>query len=302
MTGCARRPTRRTRRVRLAAASVAVVTLTVAGVSCGSGERSPGSAPSVATGSEPFPATPPTSCSDDAPQRLVPQVIEQHPHDPTSFTQGLLVDDGTLIESAGRYGESSIRVADIDSGTVLRRVDVPDEAFAEGVTLAPDGRLVQLTWKEGRAFVRDPATLEVVDEYRYDGEGWGITTLGDGSFVTSDGSDRLTVRDPSTFEPTRTVTVRRNGGPVDQLNELEWDGAHLWANRWQTDEIVRIDPVCSRVDAVVDAGALEAAAQQAAGDQPIDVLNGIAHVPGTDRFLVTGKYWPVLADVRFVPV
>ena len=98
-------------------------------------------------------------------------------------------------------------------------------------------------------------------------------------------------------------TVARTGGPTDQLNELDWDGEHLWANRWRTDEIVRIDRRCRRVDAVVDASSLVASATAAAtrAGTPIDVLNGIAHLPGTDRFFVTGKYWPVLYEVRFVP-
>ena len=292
-----RRRTPRRRRVALSA--VVALAVGVASVSCSAGQES--TVRSDAASEGPFPASPASNCAATAPQRLVPDVVAQHPHDATSFTQGLLLANGTLYESAGRYGESSIRVADVDSGEVLRSGEVPDDAFAEGLALGPDGRLVQLTWKEGRAFVRDPETLQIVDEHRYDGEGWGITTLDDGSFITSDGSDQLTVRDPVTFEPQRVVTVRRADGPADQLNELEWDGSHLWANRWQTDEIVRIDPVCDRVDAVVDAGSLETVAQQAAAGAPIDVLNGIAHVPGTDRFLITGKYWPVLADVRFVP-
>ena len=310
MRGQGRRSTWRERLVGAAVVSISVATISAAAVSCGSAQQPTGSAqqstgssqaPSGSSSSGLFPATPASTCADTPPERLVPQVVAQHPHDATAFTQGLLLADGTLYESTGRYGESSIRVADVESGEVLRSGDVPDDSFAEGLAIGPDGRLVQLTWKEGRAFVRDPETLQIVDEHRYDGEGWGITTLDDGSFVTSDGSDRLTVRDPATFEVLRVVTVRRADGAADQLNELEWDGSHLWANRWQTDEIVRIDPVCARVDAVVDAGSLETVAQQAAAGAPIDVLNGIAHVPGSDRFLITGKYWPVLADVRFVP-
>ena len=118
----------------------------------------------------------------------------------------------------------------------------------------------------------------------------------------SDGSDELVQRDPADFSETDRWRVQRDGGPTDQLNELEWDGTHLWANRWQTDEILRIDLACRRVDGVVDASALAAdaaATSSAPGDD--DVLNGIAHLPGTDRFLVTGKLWPTLFEVRFVP-
>ena len=144
--------------------------------------------------------------------------------------------------------------------------------------------------------------LHRTGSFTYRGEGWGLTTLDDGTLVMSNGSDSLTERDPRDFSIEREWTVKRAGGPADQLNELDWDGSHLWANRWQTNEILRIDRRCERVDAVVDASSLtEAARRQAAADgTPIDVLNGIAHIPGTDRYLVTGKWWPLMFEVTFV--
>ncbi|MFZ4519846.1 MAG: glutaminyl-peptide cyclotransferase, partial [Microthrixaceae bacterium] len=198
---------------------------------------------------------------------------------------------------------SSVRATDPATGQVQRKAMSPGNVFGEGLAVRPDGSLVQITWKDGTAFVWDPASLTTTGRFRYGGEGWGLTTAGDGTLLMSDGSDRITERDPSDFTPRRRWTVRREGGAADELNELEWDGSHLWANRWQTDEIVRIDRRCQRVDAVVDASALvaEAGATGAAQGHQVDVLNGIAAVPGTDRFLVTGKLWPTTFEVRFVP-
>ena len=246
----------------------------------------------------------PADCTIGAPERLVPEVVAEYPHDPTAFTQGLVFLDGRLFESTGLRGRSSVRELDPATGAVLRSAPVPDDAFAEGLAATLDGRLVQLTWTEGVAFVRDPDTLEVVDEFRYGGEGWGLTTLTDGILLQSDGTDTLTFRDPATFDPTGRLVVRRADGGTDRLNELEWDGRHLWANRWQTDEILRIDLRCGTVDGVVDVAELSARIAGMAvpdGAAAPDGVNGVAAVPGTDRYLVAGKRWPLTFEVRFVP-
>jgi glutaminyl-peptide cyclotransferase len=242
-------------------------------------------------------------CPTGPPERLVPEVERRFDHDAGAFTQGLVVLDGTLYESTGLEGRSSVRATDPATGDVLEVAPTPDGMFGEGLAVRGDGSLVQLTWKDGRALVWDPDTLSVTDEFAYDGEGWGLTTTDRGTLLMSDGSDRITERDAQDFRALRTWTVARSDGSADDLNELEWDGTRLWANRWQTDEIVRIDVACRRVDAVVDASSLTAETADRAGDDgsSIDVLNGIAHVPGTDRFLVTGKFWPATYEVRFVP-
>src|SRR5690606_11369467 len=129
--------------------------------------------------------------------------------------------------------------------------EVDADLFAEGLGVAPDGSLIQLTWREGTALVWDPDTFRIERELRYDGEGWGLTTLGDGTLVMSDGSDTLVERDPEDFAVQREMQVRRVGGDADQLNELDFDGSSVWANRYQTDELLRIDPECWSVDGVV---------------------------------------------------
>lgn len=238
------------------------------------------------------------------PERLVPQVQRKLPHDPGAFTQGLVIRAGVLYESTGLEGRSSLRAIDPATGQIRTNVALGPGTFAEGLAIAAAGTLVQLTWKEGRANIWDPVTMSRVGRFSYAGEGWGLSTLDDGTLVMSDGSDRLVERDPKDFSVTRRWTVARPDGRADRLNELEWDGRRLWANRWQTNEILRIDPVCRRVDGVVDATALDAAARSSAtstNGPAIDVLNGIANLPGTDQFLVTGKLWPTMFQVRFVP-
>ena len=236
--------------------------------------------------------------------RLVPQVLATHPHDPTAFTQGLELIEGRLLESTGIYGESGIREVDRATGRVLRSALVDTTWFGEGLTSLGDDRAIQLTWKAGRAVVWDLATLSEVDVLTYGGQGWGLCRLGEAgpdraadSLVMSDGSDRLTFRN---LDLTRTgdIAVRLDGRPVERLNELECVDGTVWANVWQTDTIVAIDPSTGAVTAVVDASGL-LADRSALGDE--DVLNGIAHDPETGRFLLTGKRWPVLFEVVFEP-
>ncbi|WP_327148534.1 glutaminyl-peptide cyclotransferase [Nocardia sp. NBC_01329] len=232
--------------------------------------------------------------TDDAVPRLNIEVLATHRHDLGAFTQGLEIDDDVLYESTGMVGFSGIRTTDRATGKELVRVALPPPFFGEGITLAGD-TLWQITWKEGVAFARDPRTLAEKHRVNYPGEGWGLCTR-DGRLVMSDGSAGLTFRDPVTFAPTGSVALTSHTGA--RLNELECaeDGS-VYANSWPTDEILRIDPETGRVLAVVDAAGLLPATERA----QTDVLNGIAQIPGTDHFLITGKYWPTVFEVRFVP-
>jgi glutamine cyclotransferase len=258
----------------------------------------------VGSGTDAPPSDPaPSGCGPvTAPEELQVEIVATRPHDPRAYTQGFVVLDDRLVESTGRLGESTLRVHDLASDEELDRVELPDDVFGEGVAVTDDGRLVQLTWTSGVAFVWDADSLEPLGELRYDGEGWGLTTLDDGTLLMSDGSDQLTWRDPEDFSVLERRTVRREGGDADLLNELEWDGEWLWANRYQTDELVRIDPECGIVTGVADLSALRADAERQAestGDE-IDVVNGVAHLFGTDRYLLTGKWWPTTYEVRIV--
>jgi glutaminyl-peptide cyclotransferase len=232
-------------------------------------------------------------------EELQVEVLETFDHDGGSFTQGLQLAEhpeyGTVFyESAGMYGESDVRIVDPGTGEVLASQDLPAEQFAEGLTLT-DTDLWQITWQEHVAHRRDPVTLDIVESVEYEGEGWGICYDGE-RLVMSDGSSTLRFRDPVTFEETGSVDVTLEGEPVSQINELECVDGQVWANLWQTDQIVRIDPATGEVGAVVDATGL-LPAEDAAG---ADVLNGIAAGEEEGTFYLTGKYWPKLFLVKFV--
>ena len=228
---------------------------------------------------------------------LVPRVVAEHPHDPGAFTQGLELVDGLLVESTGLYGSSTLRVVDRTSGKVLRSQDLADGRFGEGVTALGDGRVVQLTWKAGRAVVWQLDPLVPIGTWHYDGEGWGVCRLNDDTLATSDGSATITLRRSDDFSPVGSLEVTLDGRPVDQLNELECVGSTVWANVWLTDRIVAINAIDGRVTAVVDASDLPVDRSSLAPD---DVLNGIAHDPDTNHFLLTGKHWPSLFEVELV--
>ncbi len=252
------------------------------------------SAPSAA----PAAAKSNTPAVPQAPERLKVKVLATRHHDPAAFTQGLLVHGGSLYESTGLYGSSSLREVDPVSGAVKRKVDVPSEFFAEGLALVDD-RLIQLTWKEQKARVYTLAGFTPAGELPYEGEGWGLCWDGK-RLVMTDGSDKLTFRDPKTFAFLGEVTVTRAdrmGERVLELNELECVDGVVYANVWQTDEILRIDPSNGRVTAVIDASGLLTAEER----QKTDVLNGIAWDPQRKVFLITGKLWPKLFEVAFVP-
>lgn len=232
-------------------------------------------------------------------QSLRVQVRATLPHDPRAFTQGLELRGGILYESTGLVGRSSLRAGPPGKPPTVY-AELPAPLFGEGITLTGD-TLWQLTWRNGIAIERDPTTLAERRRVSYRGEGWGLChqqAAGRGRLVMSDGSDRLTFRDPDTFEVTGGIHVRHGGRPVPRLNELECvPGGSLYANVHGTDTIVRIDPRTGAVTAQIDAAGLLPASERRAGRQ----LNGIAAVPGTDTFLITGKLWPRMFEVTFVP-
>lgn len=226
------------------------------------------------------------------PDRGRVRVISAYPHDPEAFTQGLLYHDGHLFESTGLEGRSSLRLVELATGRVLREVRLPPEDFAEGLALG--GRyLVQLTWKQGKAYRWNPDDFQLEGVWSFAGEGWGLTFDGK-SWIQSDGSSTLTLRDPATFAARGTLEVRSRGVAVAYLNELEWARGSLFANVWMSDWIVEIDPTTGDVLAEYDLGGLLPLQERARAD----VLNGIAWNPGTDRFYVTGKFWPQLFEIE----
>jgi glutaminyl-peptide cyclotransferase len=239
-----------------------------------------------------------TPTDTGAVERLRAEVVATYPHDSTAFTEGLVLDNGHLFESTGLYGDSSLREVEPTSGQVLRTVSLPSQFFGEGLALA-DNRLVQLSWRETTAFIYDPTTFTPLGKYTYAGEGWGLCFDGRW-FYMSDGSSRLTLRDPRTFEPAGVIPVVLSGQPVELVNELECVGDWVYANVWHTDQIIRIDKATGGVSAVIQASGLLTPDQQRSVG-PEGVLNGIAYDPARATFLITGKHWPSMFEVRFVP-
>jgi glutaminyl-peptide cyclotransferase len=222
-------------------------------------------------------------------------VVRAYPHDRDAFTQGLQYVDGFLYEGTGLNGRSSIRKVKLETGEVLKRHDVAEKFFGEGITVWKS-QLFQLTWQSGTAFMYDLATFSPRRTFRYQGEGWGLTHDAT-ALIMSDGTEYLRFIDPDTFAERRRVRVTAAGSALKNLNELEYVKGEVFANVWQTDYIARIDPASGRVTGYIDLRGL-LTPREAAG---VDVMNGIAYDAAGDRFFVTGKLWPKLFEIKLVP-
>jgi glutaminyl-peptide cyclotransferase len=256
------------------------------------------------------------------------KIVRTYPHDPKAFTQGLDYEDGILYESTGLYGQSALIKRDLETGEVLKMERLPRRYFGEGITVFGD-RVIQLTWKSQTGFVYDKSTFRLLKEFTYHGEGWGLTHDGR-QLIMSDGTATLRFLDPNTFAETRRITVRDEGRPLYDLNELEFipdetkpssqltvpspqfpansqpttdnrqlaRGSHgsIFANIWQSDSIVVIDPETGRVTGWLDLSTLY---PRPYGSDA--VLNGIAFLPQSRHLLLTGKCWPRLYEIALVP-
>ncbi len=236
------------------------------------------------------------------------EILATHPHDKQAFTQGLFFDDGFLYESTGQYGHSTLRQVELKTGKVLKQMRLPRRFFAEGTELVGD-RIYQLTWREGRCFVYDKKTFQLLEELPYQGEGWGLAFDGK-HLILSDGSATLYFLEPKTFRTVQKINVTdqdlksKRRQPITKLNELEYIQGEIWANVWQTNEIVRIDPatgnVVGRIDGSVFVPKEFARELTTMPPQSRDhVLNGIAFDKATNRLYITGKNWPVMYEVQW---
>ena len=225
----------------------------------------------------------------------VPEVVARYPHDPSAFTQGLLIHDDKFYESTGAPDGtiSSLRRVDIATGRVEQRHNFDNRMFAEGLARIGES-LYQLTWQDNVGFVYALDDFRQTGSFRYEGEGWGLTYDGD-QLIMSDGTAVLRFLDPADFSVERTVTVTDDGRPRDRLNELEYIDGEVWANIWYEDRIARIDPDDGRIVGWIDVSALYPASAR-----PNEaVVNGIAWDPESDRIFITGKLWPAIFEVRF---
>ena len=229
------------------------------------------------------------------PQYYTYEVINTYPHDENAFTQGLVFKNGSLYESTGLYGYSTLRRVELTTGVTLQMHSLPAEFFGEGLTLFDD-RLIQLTWMSKTGFVYDKYSFEVLHEFSYPTEGWGLTHNGS-HLIMSDGTAKLHFLDPETFEEVRQIEVYGDGA-VTRLNELEYINGRIYANIWMEETIAIINPQTGYVEGWIDLSDLQNAEDQ----DPNDVLNGIAYDKTADRLFVTGKRWSQLFEIQLVPI
>jgi glutaminyl-peptide cyclotransferase len=224
------------------------------------------------------------------------QIVHVYPHDREAFTQGLEYRDGVLYEGTGLKGHSTVRKEDLQSGRVVQKIAIADQYFGEGITVLPKS-IVELTWQSHTGFVYDRSSLGFSKSFSYSGEGWGLANDGQHIYM-SDGTAQIRVLDLQTLAEQRRITVHEGSKEFDSLNELEYVRGEIFANVWQTDQILRISPRDGAVAGVIDLSGL---LSQTEREEGADVLNGIAYDSASDRLFITGKLWPKLFEIRLVP-
>jgi glutamine cyclotransferase len=223
------------------------------------------------------------------------KVLQAFPHDPRAFTQGLVFHDGFLYEGTGLKGRSSLRKVRLETGEVVRELDLAPEFFGEGIAILKN-QVVQVTWRSQIGFVYNLSDFRLLRQFSYAGEGWGLTTDGREIFM-SDGTPEIRVLDPGTLAEKRRFTVHDGTAQIKELNELEYVEGEIFANVWQTDRIARISPRTGAVLGWIDLeGLLSPVYRLESGA----VLNGIAYDGGRKRLFVTGKLWPKVFEIQIV--
>jgi glutamine cyclotransferase len=241
-------------------------------------------------------ASPNPAPTDSAskPLQYTCSIVHVYPHDENAFTEGLVFDNGSLYESTGLYGNSTLRRVELETGKVLQLYSLPSQYFGEGITIFDD-EIIQLTWRQHKGFVYDKNSFSKIEEFNYSTEGWGLTS--DGSrLVMSDGTANLYFLDPRTFEKTGQIEVH-DDGPVTGLNELEYINGKVYANVWQQEKIVVINPETGQVEAWINLSSI----QNPPNQDPSNVLNGIAYDAKGDRLFVIGKNWSHLYEITLSP-
>ncbi|HYG17840.1 MAG TPA: glutaminyl-peptide cyclotransferase [Ohtaekwangia sp.] len=221
-------------------------------------------------------------------------ILNTLPHNPAAWTQGLIIYDNKIIEGTGQESTSWIAEVNPGSGEHDKKVILDDQYFGEGITIL-NNKLYQLTYKSKVGFIYDAKTYKQIGEFTYNSDGWGLTN--DGHYlIMTDGSDKLIYLDTTTLKVVRTVPVIDGGTRLKQLNELEYINGFIYANIWQTNMIVKIDPATGKVVGRIDLSPL---GNQIKSMYPeADVLNGIAYDRNSKALLVTGKLWPKAYLIR----
>ncbi len=221
-------------------------------------------------------------------------VVKIFPHDTSAFTQGLVIEYGRLFESTGQEGSSWIAEVELSSGKQDKKVLLANQYFGEGITIL-NKKIYQLTWKGRVGFVYDINTFQKIRDFQYEHEGWGITHDGK-NLIVSDGTDNIHFLDTATLKEVGVLKIKQGSSPVDKLNELEFIEGYLFANRWMTNEVLKIDLSSGDVVGRLDLTELAREANQM--NPSADVLNGIAYEKKSGLLLITGKWWPLLFALR----
>ncbi|HXB07980.1 MAG TPA: glutaminyl-peptide cyclotransferase [Puia sp.] len=248
-------------------------------------------------------ATNPDKTADNTPPTLDYAVIKAYPHDTSAYTEGLLFHDGKLYESTGTEPEmpagrrSMFGTVDLATGKITPKVELDrNKYFGEGIVFL-NGKVYQLTYTTKIGFIYDAKTFKKLGEFTFPSkEGWGMTTDGT-SLIMSDGTSNISYLDPNNFRLVRILGVTDNNGPVSNINELEMIKGYLYANQWQTNYILRIDPASGKVVARLN---LDNLVNQAKSQFPgAEVLNGIAYDSTAGKVYITGKLWPSIYEIKF---
>ncbi|WCO00468.1 glutaminyl-peptide cyclotransferase [Psychroserpens ponticola] len=236
-----------------------------------------------------------TILNNELPKIYGYKIINEYPHDITSYTQGLEFHNGELYESTGQYGESKLRKVDYQTAEVLKNVDLTQQYFGEGLTIL-NNNIYQLTWRENTGFVYNTETFEKTSSFKYgqSKEGWGICNDGT-TLYKSDGTENIWLLNPKTLTEDSKLQVYTNRGKITEINEMEWINGKIYANRYQKNGVAIINPKNGAVEGVIDFSPLHKLVTQ---HQGLDVLNGIAYNPATKTIFVTGKRWDKLFEVE----
>ena len=225
------------------------------------------------------------------------EIVNSYPHDMTSYTQGLEFHDGILYESAGQYGRSKLRKVELESGEVLDEIVLDDQYFAEGLTIL-NGKIYQLTWQEGEGLIYDLESFEKTGTFGYNQseEGWGLCNNGEKIFK-SDGTEKIWILDPQTLAEKSYIQPTHHKSISTKLNELEWVNGKIYANTYQKDGVAIINPENGAIEGLIDFSGLRDKVTQ---HDKLDVLNGIAYNPETEKLYVTGKNWDRIFEIKIV--
>ena len=238
-----------------------------------------------------------TVLNSSSPKVYAYKIINEYPHDITSYTQGLEFYKGELYESTGQKGESKLRKVDYKTGAILKNIDLDRQYFGEGLTIF-NNQIYQLTWQSEIGFVYNIDTFERISSFNYNKsiEGWGICN--DGKVLyKSDGTEKIWTLNTSTLVEEQFIQAYTNKGKVIGLNELEWINGKIYANRYQKDGVAIINPENGAIEGVIDFSPLKKKVKQ---HKNLDVLNGLAWNPETNTLFVTGKRWDKLFEVEII--